>query len=71
MLSSDIEINLGPKSSSRECLSICHWNLNGIFLNWDPYKSEQLLQGMELKEKESQKGKVCGRNFRFGPLDTN
>ena len=30
-LSSDIKINLGPKSSSRECLLICHWNLNGIF----------------------------------------
>ena len=71
LLSSDIEINLGPKSSSREWLSTCHWNLNGIFLDWDPHKSEQLLQGMELKEKESQKGKVCGRNVRFGPLDTN
>ena len=32
LLSSDIEINLGPKSSSRECLSMCHWNLNSIFL---------------------------------------
>ena len=53
LTSSDIEINLGPKSSSRECLLICHWNLIGIFLNWDPYKREQPLQGMELKEKES------------------
>ena len=32
---------------------------------------EQPLQDMELKEKESQKGKVCARNVRFGPLDTN
>ena len=32
---------------------------------------EQPLQGMELKEKEEQKGKVCARNVRFGPLDTN
>ena len=31
---------------------------------------EQPLQDMELKEKESQKGKVCARNVRFGPLDT-
>ena len=31
---------------------------------------EQPLQDMELKEKESQKGKVCARNVR-GPLDTN
>ena len=31
LTSSDIEINLGPKSSSRECLLICHWNLIGIF----------------------------------------
>ena len=30
MLSGDIEINPGPKSSSRECFSICHWNLNSI-----------------------------------------
>ena len=28
LLSSDIEINPGPKSSSREYFSICHWNLN-------------------------------------------
>ena len=53
LLSSDTEINLGPKSSSRECLLICHWNLNDIFLNWVPCKGEQPLQGMELKEKES------------------
>ena len=52
LLSSDIEISLGPKSSSRECL-ICHWDLNGIFLNWDPWKGQQPLQGMKLKEKES------------------
>ena len=26
----DIEINLGPKSSSRECFSICYWNLSSI-----------------------------------------
>ena len=50
-LSSDIEINLGPKSSRKECLSICHWNLNDTF-NWDPCMGEQPLQGMELKEKE-------------------
>ena len=30
MLSGDIEINPGPKSSSGECFSICHWNLNSI-----------------------------------------
>ena len=30
LLSGDIEINPGPKSSSRECFSICHWNLNSI-----------------------------------------
>ena len=31
MAFNDIEINLGPKSSSRECFSICHWNSNSIF----------------------------------------
>ena len=30
LLSGDIEINPSPKSSSRECFSICHWNLNSI-----------------------------------------
>ena len=30
LLSGNIEINSGPKSSSRECFSICHWNLNSI-----------------------------------------
>ena len=30
MLSCDIEINPGPKSSYRNCFSICHWNLNSI-----------------------------------------
>ena len=29
LLSGDVEINLGPKSSSRKCFAICHWNLNG------------------------------------------
>ena len=31
--------------------------------------SIQLVQGMEIKERESQKGKMCVRNVRFGPLD--
>ena len=53
LLSSDIEINLVAKSSSRECLLICHWNLNCIFLNWNACKGQQPLQGMELKDKES------------------
>ena len=30
MLSGDVEINPDPKSSSRECFSICHWILNSI-----------------------------------------
>ena len=30
LLSGDIEINSGPKSSSGECFSICHWKLNSI-----------------------------------------
>ena len=30
LLYGDIEINPGPKSSSRECFSTCHWNLNSI-----------------------------------------
>ena len=30
LLSGDIEINPGPKSRSRECFWICHWNLNSI-----------------------------------------
>ena len=59
LLSSDIEINLGPKSSSRECLSICHWNLNGVFLNYDPCKGEQPLQGIELREKITKRQGVC------------
>ena len=29
-LSSDIELNPGPKPSSFKCFSICHWNLNSI-----------------------------------------
>ena len=62
-LSSDIEINLGPKSSSRECLSIWQWNLNIGFFYWDPCKSEKTLQGMNINEKESQKAKVCARNI--------
>ena len=28
VLSNDVEVNPGPKYSVRECLSICHWNLN-------------------------------------------
>ena len=30
LLFGDTEINPGPKSRSRECFSICHWNLNSI-----------------------------------------
>ena len=30
LLSDDTEINAGPKSSSKECFSTCHWNLNCI-----------------------------------------
>ena len=30
LLSRDIKINPGPISSSRQCFSICHWNLNSI-----------------------------------------
>ena len=60
LLSSDIEINLGPKSSSREYLSIFHWNLNNISSNWDPCKGEQPLEGMGLKEKKIAKRQgVC------------
>ena len=29
-LSSDIELNPGPKTSSFKCFSICHWNLHSI-----------------------------------------
>ena len=29
-LSSDIELNPGPKPSFFKCFSICHWNLNSI-----------------------------------------
>ena len=29
-LSSGIELNPGPKSSSFKCFSICHWNLSNI-----------------------------------------
>ena len=36
-----------------------------FFYNWDPFKGEPPLKGMELKEKESQKSKVCARNIRF------
>ena len=30
MLSRDVEINPGPKKKDKECLSICHGNLNSI-----------------------------------------
>ena len=40
-----------------------------VFKIWDPCKREQPVQGMEIKEKESQKGKVWVRNVQFGPLD--
>ena len=30
MLSGDVEVNPGPKKKDRDCLSICHWNLNSI-----------------------------------------
>ena len=30
LLSYDVEIHSGPKLSSRECFSICHWKLNSI-----------------------------------------
>ena len=30
ILSSDVEVNPGPKNRVSECLSICHWNLNSI-----------------------------------------
>ena len=31
LLSGDVEINLGPKRTPKESLSICHWNLNSIY----------------------------------------
>ena len=30
LLSSDVEINPGPRHSSGEFFSICHWNLNSV-----------------------------------------
>ena len=33
ILSGDVEVNPGPKSSVSKCLSICHWNLNSISIN--------------------------------------
>ena len=30
MLSGDVEVNPGPKNKDKDCLSICHWNLNSI-----------------------------------------
>ena len=30
MLSGDIEVNLGPEKKGKDCLSICHWNLDSI-----------------------------------------
>ena len=30
LLSSDVEINAGPKRTPKAILSICHWNLNSI-----------------------------------------
>ena len=30
ILSGDAEVTPGPKNNFSECLSICHWNLNGI-----------------------------------------
>ena len=30
LLSGDVEINLGPKCTSKTSLSVCHWNLNSI-----------------------------------------
>ena len=30
MLSVDVEVNPGPKKKDKDCLSICHWNLNSI-----------------------------------------
>ena len=30
MLSGDVEVNPGPKKKDKDCLSICHWNLNSI-----------------------------------------
>ena len=32
ILSGDVEVNPGPKNSVSECLSICDWNLNSIWL---------------------------------------
>ena len=31
-LSSDIELNPGPKPSSFKCFSMCHWDLNSIYI---------------------------------------
>ena len=31
LLSSDVEINPGPRHNSGECFSICHCNLNGVY----------------------------------------
>ena len=28
MLSGEVEVNPGPKKKDKDCLSICHWNLN-------------------------------------------
>ena len=30
MLSGDVKVNPGPKKKDKDCLSICHWNLNSI-----------------------------------------
>ena len=30
MLSGDVEVNPGPKEKGKDCLAICHWNLNSI-----------------------------------------
>ena len=46
LLSGDVEINPGSKSSSRECFSLCHCNLNSI--SAQSYTKVSLLTGYKL-----------------------
>ena len=66
----DIEINPGPKSSSRECFSICHWNLNCIsaqsYTKVSPLTAYNLIHNFDV---------ICVSeiylNFETAPNDAN
>ena len=66
LLSSDVESNLGLKSSSREFLSICHWNFNDIFLIGIHARANSHYKARSEKKKNHKKPRYVPEMSDFG-----